>query len=399
MQDVQSIFQQVKAFRNWRKQQRRRISRYHELQTAEHDWSVREEIEGPNTTLSYGPYSFQMSVLNGVSELPGLRDHTALALAGVSMSINAQLTYDGPVSKGMARQIDELSNAYRLWTIDGLAPLRLSLSNVVDDEHPRNDIAQTGVICLSGGLDSMYAALQAKEDGDVHHALLVAGLDYDSSTAPGFVELRARVENIARAFGFEMLFVNSSIRDNKYVWSQMHGLNLGACLNLFSDQFKFGVIAQDNTTVQNLHRHPWGNHIALDGLMSTERFGIRTYGQNADRVEKLRRILEWNEDVVRHLSVCFSDRSTGGNCGHCPKCCRLRATFEALGVSDNGLFETYPDLATCFREMKVPRKIAAIRGMMCRTSEVAIALQDGATRDAVVGLENRLREAFVAATE
>ncbi|WP_299592009.1 hypothetical protein [uncultured Tateyamaria sp.] len=320
-------------------------------------------------------------------------------MAAISMSLNVHLIYDGAVSRSMADRIDGIADAYRLWTVYGLAPLRLTLSNVVEDTEPMTKTAETGLICLSGGLDSMHAAVEATEAGEVHHALFVAGLDYASDTAPGFVERRSRVEKIAESLELDMLHARSNIKDVGLNWSQMHGLNLGVCLNLFADNFGFGVFAQDNASFQDLHRHPWGNHGVLDQFMSTKRLPMITYGRDTDRVEKLRRILEAEERVIGHLSVCYEGSSAGGNCGYCKKCCQMRATFSAVGASDAGIFDEYPDLAARFRDMTIPERAADLRGLMCRTSELAAALPEGELRDAVVEYETKLQTAFIAASD
>ncbi len=397
MTNSDSILQQIRIFRAARKARRKQLSKFRQLQSPQNAWTIAEHVDGAATHIEFGPHNLSMSVLSGAGALPEVRDHTALALAAISMSQNAHLTYTGPVSDQMAERLEKIARAYRLWSVPRLAPLRLTLTNVVAQDRREMPADPSGLICLSGGLDSFYAAVRAKQAGDVHHALLIAGLDYESDVAPGFVDLKSRVAGAAQAFGFEMLYARSDINRRGFAWSHMHGLNLGACLNLFADKFSFGVFAQDNTAIQDLHRHPWGNNGVLDQLISTTRFPIRTYGRSADRVDKLRTILEWDESVIQYLSVCYADNSTGGNCGHCDKCCQTRAAFEALGASDRGVFQTRPNLAQRFREMKVPDKMELTRGMMCRIAELADALPDGETRDAVVALEERLQIAFLQA--
>lgn len=349
--------------------------------------------EAGTSTLHVGATDVFISSSSAPTDKPANNDFAVFALCALSLSNNWAITVDFEVSESAVAQCSRIANTYRLWCIDVLAPLRLTFPKVVHD--PAQSSGQ-GIICLSGGLDSMAAAVEAVADGQTSHALLVAGADYADAQDPGFVDLERRVRTIAEKLGLELCVVSTNLRRTGGIqWDMTHSFNLAFCLHYLSSRYGFGSFAQDNTIIQDLFRAPWGNAAVFADLFSTPAFPITTYGTHINRVEKLDTVLAYEPSLISDLSVCFADKTTGGNCGKCPKCLRLRIALEALGQdTGNGLFEAYPDLVTAVNGLKIPKRLSGIRGHICRTTELVDALPDGPVRDALLDHEAKLRARF-----
>lgn len=160
-----------------------------------------------------------------------ISDYAMPALAAISMSNNIEIDVEFACSKDMATRIKELKNAYRLWSVASLAPLRINIS-ITETQNTRN--SHNRIICLSGGLDSMSAAIEGSENSRITHALLVAGADYASSKDIGFIELRQRVNTISEKLGLELLIVETDLSRTGFDWEMLHSFSFAHCLHYMS---------------------------------------------------------------------------------------------------------------------------------------------------------------------
>lgn len=339
-----------------------------------------------------GPASFAMRVIDGEWADPGFADYAAFGLAAASVSNGLEITLETPVSVGAAKSIHSVSNAFRLWAIDRLSPVRVNVPNTLESVAQSNRARR--VICLSGGIDSTFAAVQAFENGNLDSFLLIAGADYPHSNHHGFIELRDRVSVIAERFNKPLTIVETSIRQTGINWELTHGFNLAACLHFLSGSFSAGGFALDNAIFQDFVRVPWGNNSALPNLFSTMQFPIEGYGAFETRVSKLWKIHAFDPNLVEQISVCWRDKTKGGNCGKCRKCIETRIAFRALGISDKKTFQEHPALEDEVVKFHVSPKHSQLRGQLVRVGELVDALEDGDLRSLLVQHESRLRDAF-----
>jgi 7-cyano-7-deazaguanine synthase in queuosine biosynthesis len=363
---------------------------FHRQQTPEYNWTASRNVDPERTTYSLGNRQISMRTIDIPHTGQECDDAGAFALAAVSMSCNAEITFDYPISRGCADKLQKLASTYRMWSIPSLAPLRLNTPIIYDDLSTSH---KSGILCLSGGLDSTHAAICAKENNDdITGALLIAGADYENTESAGFSELSQSVQKIADRFELNLHIAETTIFFHGFNWDQLHGFNLAACLNLFSNQYGFGAYAQDFTLAQSLYVHPWGNNQALSELFSTTNFPTKTYGTEATRIQKLGKVLEFDEKIVANMSVCYEDRSLGGNCGKCRKCLQLRANLEANNAANIATFADSAPIAKSVRQLEVPESISGIKTIMAFTTDLVDALPDNETRAAFADYENRLRE-------
>lgn len=338
------------------------------------------------TIIRAGQREIFIRTLNAPQPVHQTADFAVFALAVISMSTNTHITLQSPVTPAAVKAIAELTYATKLWMMPRIAPLRLTLANVVNTPLPQS--RKGGILCLSGGVDSTAIAVTAATEG-YDHALLIAGADYPTAQSPGYLELQSRVQSAADKLGLRLLQIETDIRKQPFSWEMLHSFNLAFCLHYLSPHFANGAFALDNTPVQDLARHPWGNSAPLAGLFGIPDFAIAGLGGNMDRVEKVAFIHDIAPQVLPHLSVCWQNIKIGGNCGVCNKCTQTRLNLLCAGVDDRPVFPKHPPLADLIPKLKFPRHYIGLRGFVIRMSEITLHLPEGPLRDAAVKVETR----------
>lgn len=291
---------------------------------------------GDRSVICVGEQSFFMKS-KYVSQAPEIWDFALFGLAAISSRTNRTITFDMPVTESAAKAMAKLNYTYRLWSIPSLSPPRLELSNIVAD-HDILTKENRKIICLSGGVDSTSAAIAAKTEAKYTHGLLIAGADYPSADHPGFQELQTRVQSSAEIIGLELITLETDFRTMPMDWELQHGFLLAMSLHYHARTFAEGSYALDSSPEHEIIQHPWGNCAALMHLFSTSCLPIIPYCGQLHRGEKAKLIADFSHELVKNMSVCWVDVSTGSNCGKCSKCQRTKDMFESQGVSTSGLF-------------------------------------------------------------
>jgi len=373
------------SLRYWKYCRDQKIKGFYEAKCVPFDNGVR---------IDAGPFSHEFRLVEGGWRQPAMNDFAAYSLAALSMSNGVGFRLNAPVSKDVSAQISRLTDIYRFWAIRKLAPLRLEMPEIVQSETPqaRED---SGIICLSGGIDSTYAAIEESQMGTISHGLLIAGADYPNAGAQGFRELRGRVGKIADRIGLQVSIIETDIRKHRLNWDMMHGFVLAACLHTMSARHNKARIALDYAGYQELFAHPWGNNSALPQYFSTRPFPIAGVGREKRRVDKLAEIAAFDTDLLSDLSICFSSTETGGNCGECPKCISTRLLFHALKLDEEKVFQSKTSLDAAIDKMVVPKKLVSLRSRYLRVSETLDALPESTIRNKLSAYEKSLRCAYV----
>ncbi len=303
----------------------------------------------------------------------GRADFAAFGLAILSMSTGLSIRLDQPVSRGVAGALQRLAQAFDLWQWPGVHPLRLWLPVIASDVAPQGEAR---IICASGGVDSTSSAIEARADGFTH-GLLIAGADYPHDSVMAYGQLKYRVGAICSTLGLALVEVRTSLRRAPCNWEMLHSLGLAMCLYFVSPGFRAGGFALDNSLVQDLARHPWGNSAALAWIVGSGPFPIRGYGEHRDRVDKLRLIAARAPELVGQLSVCWRDTGSGGNCGACDKCTWTRLALLCCGLEESAAFPSAPPLADALRSRGVPQRLFNVKGMHVRLVELLWHLPEG----------------------
>lgn len=318
-------------------------------------------------------------------------DFAALGLAVLSLSGGNAYRLEQPVSRGVAQMLQRLAQAFDLWQVSGLHPLRLWLPDIANDLPPRG---KGQVICASGGVDSTSSAIEARAKGGATHGLLIAGADYPHHAHAAYGELKSRVAASCGELGLGLVEVKTSLREIPCNWEMVHCVALAMCLYFVSPRFASGGFALDNSLVQDMARHPWGNSAAMARVLGSGPFPITGYGEDRDRIDKVRMIAAQGPQVLDRIAVCWRDVSTAGNCGRCSKCIWTRLDFLCAGIDDRGAFPLAPPLESLIPSIDIPAPLVNLRGMHVRCTELLWHLPEGRIRSLVALHVARLRDAM-----
>lgn len=350
------------------------------------------DYQSTSVVVNAGAFSHAFDVKGQSRGTAQTADFAAYSLAALSMSNGIEFTLENPVSAQTADNIRNLTNIYDVWAIGRLAPLRVNLPNVKENQLPElPDPRAAGLVCLSGGIDSTYAAITGAQNGSVSSGMLIAGADYENAQTPAFKELRNRVEKLTDRIGISVEIVETDVRKHRLDWEMMHSLVLAACLTFRQTDYQQGHIGLDHAGYQELVLHPWGNNSVLPHYYSTAQFPITGVGRHQRRFDKLAAIAQHDAKLPAMLSVCYHDVSRGENCGSCTKCVGTRILFQTLGLDDSTAFRQRGDLVKHIKALKVPKKASFLRAVYVRISEFVEVVPNGNVRDALVQYKSELR--------
>lgn len=183
---------------------------------------------------------------------------------------------------------------------------------------------------FTGGVDSFYTFLKNKEE--ITDLIFVHGYDVNLKD----ISLRERISEslnkVAAHFNKNLIEIETNLRTllNPFVsWPLLaHGAALAAVGHLLSEDFKRIYIAATHT-FDNVF--PWGSNPVLDPLWSSEKLQFIHDGCEADRIEKIKFISEY-DFALENLRVCYENRGGAYNCCECYKCLRTMISLEVIGI-------------------------------------------------------------------
>jgi hypothetical protein len=245
-----------------------------------------------------------------------------------------------PVSSSLLRNLEEFQQIWHAWF--GYPIVDLVVEEERDD--PRRDEA---VVAFSGGVDSCFTALTHATRGprrgrDVRAGLMIHGMDVPCSDIEGFIAARSRSGRLLRSLGLELIAVRTNAWElvpNTHVHFPM--LGVASALHLVGGRFGAGLIASTASYGQRVL--PLDSTPVSDWLMGGSSFEIVHDGAAYNRLEKIRRLVKWDE-AVDGLRVCLDDPRRDRNCGQCRKCLLTYLAFRVLDVEPR-CFDTPPSPA------------------------------------------------------
>ncbi len=202
----------------------------------------------------------------------------------------------------------------------------------IEDAIPvKKDIStenRVGVF-FSGGVDSFYTLLKNRDE--ITDLILVHGFDFRLDQ----VELRKQasqmVRNVGAQCGKNVIEIETNIReflDHFVSWASLgHGPALASIGHLFAPFFKKIFISANYSYA---HLNPWGTHILLDPLWSSNSLKFVHYGVKS-RVEKVRFISGFDQ-AMQSLKVCSVKKRSDYNCCECTKCLRTMINLHVVGA-------------------------------------------------------------------
>jgi hypothetical protein len=251
---------------------------------------------------------------------------TMIASIALAMQQRSVLRVHGNVARSLRHTIDLYQEACAWWWPQRYQKIPIEVG-VADDQPPATT---RGILCFSGGVDSIFSARQLGGAGQIEAGLLVEGYDIDLDNAQSLRRQRSRVERLLRGLGLSALVMRTNARDvlGQEIIEGAQGSYLAAALTLVSDSFGRGFVSSGILDLANIGEGDPVHEAALP-LLGSARFPLHVYGGQISRFEKLRQ-LAGEPKLFRDIRVCL-ERASDEHCGQCPKC--LLNAFACVAIS------------------------------------------------------------------
>jgi len=259
-----------------------------------------------------------------------LTDHADVFLSSclyLAMSLRLPLHIEGNLSPGLIRSAGIIQQIAEKWYCS------FSTIPLTNTQETSNRIFGHDVGCFfSGGVDSFYSLL--KHFNNISKIIFVHGFDIPLSNYELRKIVSKELNEVSKEIGRELIEVETNLREisDQYIdWTHYFGSGLASVAHLLSSTFKRIYIPSSETYA---HLEPCGSHPLLDPLWSTEHLEIIHDGCEATRIEKVRKIAQY-EIALKKLRVCWENKENAYNCGVCEKCIRTMISLSAIGALDN----------------------------------------------------------------
>ena len=225
-----------------------------------------------------------------------------------------------PISPRLLSSLDRVQEIFSTWNP--------RLGRVETEARPADPPpSREGVgSFFSGGVDSLYTL--AERGSEITHLVHLHGFDYRRQNRSLAEEAEEENRRYASAGGRELVTVESNYRE----LYEEHGIHTnlyhGAVLGSIAQVLGFGrTFVPASFPWSQLV--PWGSHPLTDPLWSTESVEVVHHGNEARRLDKVRRIAEL-PGALELLRVCPTN--TVYSCGRCEKCLRTRVALRLLDL-------------------------------------------------------------------
>jgi hypothetical protein len=272
-----------------------------------------------------------------------------------AMKLDGNLTIEGTVSRKLLRATDTIQDIIKSWF-----PGYTSISIETESSHGGESTDQKGVgAFFSGGIDSFYTLL--KHRNEITTLIFMHGFDIQLDKHEFRKRAFKSVREVAAAFNKDLVEVETNLPESLEKISSSfipaggdaHGAVLASIALLLSPQLK-KVYIPASTPYYVLD--PWGSHVLLDPLWSTEDVEIVHDGCEATRIQKAALVAQ-SDVALKNLRVCLFKPSEGLNCEQCEKCLRTMAELRAVGALDRcSSFRSQLDLRT-FSKIKIEKHL------------------------------------------
>jgi|CXWL01.1.fsa_nt_gi hypothetical protein len=264
-------------------------------------------------------------------------DGHVLAILLYAMGLGKPLKIHGALSRVVMRNLEELQLAWCLWNPEIYKKIEIIPDKIDNSRKSRTE--ERAISAFSGGVDATFTALRHTKvlpDSTrypLHSVLMVHGFDVDVYNSTAFEQLTKRVQPLMDDLSLDLRTVRTNSRDLKIQdWADSHGLELAACLHMYSDEFEFGLIGSSHS--YDALRFPWGSNPVTEPMMSGNSLSIVHDGCGFVRTDKVAVIKDFPV-ACKTLKVCWAGVDQSGNCGKCEKCVRTQMNFLAAGMNDS----------------------------------------------------------------
>ena len=261
-----------------------------------------------------------------------------------AMEAHQTVAVHGVVSQSLLENLHEYQSVIHGWW-PNFRPVDVIADEVVEGQLHGPNPNKT-IMTFSGGLDSAYTLGSHKlgrrtdDHREIAACVFVHGFDIPLND-PIFDEAFGRAKQITDLYQTPLIRMRSNLKAMLPSWNLTHGAALAAVLSVFEGGFSGGLIAG---TYQSADMQPlvaefrYGSSAWSDPLLSSTSFPI-VYDGDLPRVEKVAALRD-EQELWKHLRVCWQGRDLSKNCGQCSKCIRLMLCMLAAGMDDLSNFET-----------------------------------------------------------
>ena len=254
----------------------------------------------------------------------------AMMIASIALAMQQQcgLRIRGSVSRSLRHTIDLYQEACAWWWPQRYHKVPIDV-DIVDDKPPTTT---RGILCFSGGVDSIYSADKLGGAEQIDTGLLIEGYDIDLGNPDSQQDQRKRVQRLLQRLGLSLTVVRTNARAvlGQEIIEGAQGSYLAAALTLLSDRFGRGFVSSGIMDLSNIGEGDPVHEAAIP-LLGSARYPIYVYGGQVSRFAKLRD-LAGNSELFRDVRVCLG-RTSDDHCGHCSKC--LFNAFACVAMIGN----------------------------------------------------------------
>lgn len=291
-------------------------------------------LEGATTVVGFtasAPNRLKYDVRFELEGLPApsecaVTEASMIASVALAMQRRCVLRVRGKVCRSLRHTIDLYQDACAWWWPHRYQKIAIEV-DVVDDQPPNGT---RGVLCFSGGVDSIFSARRLVADRQIEAGLLLEGYDIDFGNVEGQKHQRVRVGRLLDRLGLETLAIRTNARDSfgQAVIEGAQGSYLAAALTLLSGRFGRGFVSSGILDLANIGEKDPVHEVAIP-LLGSARFPIHVYGGQISRFDKLRELAEIPE-LFCDIRVCLG-RTSDDHCGRCSKC--LMNAFACVAIN------------------------------------------------------------------
>jgi hypothetical protein len=287
------------------------------------EYSIEDGWHVASAAISVNEKSHQLKFR--VSEGPIAKGSEPFLAAALfpAMKIGQPLQVSGTISPKLLTATQTIQEIWHRWFPE-YRKIPVQAETGLSDEERQS--AEVGAF-FSGGVDSFYTLLKHKDE--ITKIILMHGFDIVLDKTPLRARISKEIYRLARELKKPLIEVETNIFEfaNQYDYHRNLLPSIGL---LLAPQFRKIYIASN---VPYNHTFPDSVHPLLDPLWSTEILTFVHDGCEADRIEKIAHISQF-DIAIESLRVCFENRDDSYNCGKCEKCLRTMLALRALGIMD-----------------------------------------------------------------
>lgn len=240
-----------------------------------------------------------------------------------AMRSGGHLQVLGPVSTKLLQGIGEIQSIMKMWYPRLLS--RISIEAESRDHVPGLKAFRAGQF-FSAGVDSFYTLLENSEE--ITELFYVRGFDLFLSQRESLQTATRNAEKAANKFGKNLVVIETNLHEfsAQFVkWpNHYHGSAMATMAHIMAGTHSRVYFASTHSYADLF---PWGSHVLVDGLWSSESLQIRHHGADASRLEKVFRLAETPECIP------YLNWGCGGQgCSRSEKCLRTLIALDLAGV-------------------------------------------------------------------